>query len=116
MNALFRRGLKGPLEDEDLYQHCNDLDSERCTDTFSKLWDEERKRGKPSVLRMIMAAHGKTFLPLGILYSMCESLSKWVLFYHIFEQRAIITFYFTYYFGIQMLTAALFGRFRWVFC
>uniref|UniRef100_A0A1B0BGT0 Multidrug resistance-associated protein lethal(2)03659 n=1 Tax=Glossina palpalis gambiensis TaxID=67801 RepID=A0A1B0BGT0_9MUSC len=76
MNALFRRGLKGPLLDEDLYQHCNDLDSERCTDTFSKLWDEERRRDKPSILRMIMAAHGKTFIPLGILYSMCESLSK----------------------------------------
>uniref|UniRef100_A0A1A9WTQ7 Multidrug resistance-associated protein lethal(2)03659 n=1 Tax=Glossina brevipalpis TaxID=37001 RepID=A0A1A9WTQ7_9MUSC len=76
MNALFQRGLKGPLEDEDLYQHCNHLDSERCTDTFNKLWDEEKKRDKPSVLRMIMKAYGKSFLPLGLLYSMCESLSK----------------------------------------
>ncbi|KAI8123085.1 putative multidrug resistance-associated protein lethal(2)03659 [Lucilia cuprina] len=76
MKDLFRRGLKGPLEDEELYQHRKNLDSERVTEKFGRLWDEERKRKNPSVVRMIVKAYGTVFLPLGILYSICESITK----------------------------------------
>ena len=76
MKDLFRRGLKGPLEDEELYQHRKNLDSERVTEKFSRLWEEERQRRNPNVIRMIVKAYGSVFLPLGILYSICESVTK----------------------------------------
>ncbi|KAM7360228.1 red dog mine isoform 2-T2 [Cochliomyia hominivorax] len=76
MKDLFRRGLKGPLDDEELYQHRKNLDSERVTEKFSRLWEEERQRKNPSVIRMIVKAYGTIFLPLGILYSICESITK----------------------------------------
>ncbi|CAD6992278.1 unnamed protein product [Ceratitis capitata] len=47
MRDIFRLGLKGPLREEDIYQNRESLDSERLTDKFSKLWEEERMRQKP---------------------------------------------------------------------
>ncbi|XP_019892293.2 probable multidrug resistance-associated protein lethal(2)03659 [Musca domestica] len=76
MRDLFRRGLKGPLEDEELYQHRKNLDSEKVTGKFSQLWEEEKKRKNPSVVRMIVKAYGSVFIPLGVPVSICESLSK----------------------------------------
>ncbi|XP_061390091.1 ATP-binding cassette sub-family C member 4 [Musca vetustissima] len=76
MKDLFRRGLKGPLEDEELYQHRKNLDSERVTEKFSRLWENERTKKNPSVVRMIVKAYGMVFLPLGVLYSICETATK----------------------------------------
>lgn len=76
MKDLFRRGLKGPLEDEELYQHRKDLDSDRVTEKFCRLWEEECKTKNPNVVRMIVKAYGSLFIPLGILYSLCETVTK----------------------------------------
>lgn len=76
MKDLFRRGLKGPLEDEELYQHRKDLDSERVTEKFSVLWEDECKGKNPSIVRMIVKAYGSVFLPLGVVFSICESVTK----------------------------------------
>ncbi|XP_018785664.1 PREDICTED: probable multidrug resistance-associated protein lethal(2)03659 [Bactrocera latifrons] len=76
MRDIFRLGLKGPLREEDLYQNRQSLDSERLTDKFSKLWEEERLHKKPSILRVIGRAYGSVFLPLGVLYSITESICK----------------------------------------
>ena len=76
MKDLFRRGLKGPLDEEDLYQHRKQLDSERVTKKFEKLWEDERQRSKPSVVRLIVRAYGSVFIPLGVAYSLIESLTK----------------------------------------
>ncbi|XP_075154249.1 red dog mine [Haematobia irritans] len=76
MKDLFRRGFKGPLEDEELYQHHKEFDSARLTEKFSHLWDNECKRENPSVVRVIVQAYGSVFLPLGFLYSICESATK----------------------------------------
>lgn len=76
MKDLFHRGLKGPLEEEELYQHRKNLDSELVTNEFVQLWKEEKKRKNPSVIRMIIKAYGAIFLPLGVLYSICETITK----------------------------------------
>ncbi|XP_053947387.1 probable multidrug resistance-associated protein lethal(2)03659 [Anastrepha ludens] len=76
MRDIFRQGLRGPLREEDLYQNLSSLDSERLTDKFSKLWEDERLREKPSILRVIGRAYGSVFLPLGVLYSISESICK----------------------------------------
>lgn len=80
MKDLFRRGLKGPLDDEDIYQHRKVLDSERVTDKFGKLWEQERKRKNPSIIRVIVRAYGAVFIPLGVCYSVMESITKYVLY------------------------------------
>ncbi|EDW58559.1 ATP-binding cassette sub-family C member 4 [Drosophila virilis] len=76
MRDLFKRGLQGPLTDEELYQHRKTLDSERVTSKFSELWEDEKKRSNPSVVRMIFRAYGSVFMPLGIAFSMVESCCK----------------------------------------
>ncbi|XP_013107786.2 probable multidrug resistance-associated protein lethal(2)03659 isoform X2 [Stomoxys calcitrans] len=76
MKDLFRRGFQGPLEDEELYQHHKEFDSARLTEKFSHLWDKECTRKDPSVVRLIVKAYGAVFLPLGLLYSICESTTK----------------------------------------
>ncbi|XP_030562712.1 probable multidrug resistance-associated protein lethal(2)03659 [Drosophila novamexicana] len=79
MRDLFKRGLQGPLTDEELYQHRKTLDSERVTSKFSDLWEDEKKRSNPSVVRMIFRAYGSVFMPLGIAFSMVESCCKSVM-------------------------------------
>ncbi|XP_017023787.2 probable multidrug resistance-associated protein lethal(2)03659 [Drosophila kikkawai] len=76
MRDLFKRGLKGPLTDEELYQHRKTLDSERVTNKFAELWDDELKRDDPSVVRMILRAYGKIFVPLGLAFSLAETVCK----------------------------------------
>ncbi|KAM8705279.1 hypothetical protein ACLKA7_009701 [Drosophila subpalustris] len=76
MRDLFKRGLQGPLTDEELYQHRKTLDSEHVTKRFSDLWDDELKRSNPSVIRMIYRAYGAIFLPLGLVYSLMETACK----------------------------------------
>ncbi|SPP81313.1 multidrug resistance-associated protein 4 [Drosophila guanche] len=76
MRDLFKRGLQGPLTDEELYQHRKTLDSERVTNKFSELWADEKKRSNPSVVRMILRAYGMLFIPLGLAFSVAESCCK----------------------------------------
>ncbi|EDW98328.1 probable multidrug resistance-associated protein lethal(2)03659 [Drosophila yakuba] len=76
MRDLFKRGLQGPLTDEELYQHRKTLDSERVTNKFAELWDDELKRNNPSVVRMILRAYGKIFLPMGLAFSISETICK----------------------------------------
>ncbi|XP_061388505.1 probable multidrug resistance-associated protein lethal(2)03659 [Musca vetustissima] len=76
MRDLFGRGLKGPIHDEELYQHRKSLDSEKVTEKFNHLWEDEKKKKNPSVARLIARAYGSVFIPLGIPVSICESLSK----------------------------------------
>ena len=76
MRDIFRLGLKGPLREEVFYQNLQSLDSELLTDKFSKLWEDERLRKKLSILRVIGRAYGSVFLPLGVLYSLTESICK----------------------------------------
>ncbi|KAH8258396.1 hypothetical protein KR038_011034 [Drosophila bunnanda] len=76
MRDLFKRGLKGPLTDEELYQHRKTLDSERVTNKFAELWDDELKRDDPSVVRMILRAYGKIFVPMGLAFSLAETVCK----------------------------------------
>ncbi|XP_068155675.1 ATP-binding cassette sub-family C member 4 [Drosophila tropicalis] len=76
MRDLFKRGLKGPLTDEELYQHRKSLDSERVTNKFNELWEDEKKRSNPSVVRMILRAYGCVFVPLGLAFSISETICK----------------------------------------
>ncbi|XP_067619706.1 probable multidrug resistance-associated protein lethal(2)03659 [Eurosta solidaginis] len=76
MRDIFRQGLKGPLKEEDLYQNRESLDSERLTDKFSKFWEDEKTRKKPSIVRVIARSYGSVFLPLGLLYAATESACK----------------------------------------
>ncbi|XP_030369552.1 probable multidrug resistance-associated protein lethal(2)03659 [Scaptodrosophila lebanonensis] len=76
MRNIFKRGLQGPLTDDELYQHRSTLDSERVTNKFHDLWDDELKRKNPSVVRMMARAYGCIFVPLGLFYSLSESCCK----------------------------------------
>lgn len=70
--------MNGPLTAEELYEHCDELDSLKCTNTFAALWAKEIKRKNPSVTRVIIKAYGAKFITFGVLYSFCESIGKYV--------------------------------------
>ncbi|XP_055848004.1 probable multidrug resistance-associated protein lethal(2)03659 [Episyrphus balteatus] len=76
MKDLFRRGLQGPLTDEELYEHKKDLGSERVTEIFGRLWEDEKLKKKPSIVKLIFRVYGSKFVPLGFFYSVLESATK----------------------------------------
>lgn len=76
---LFRKGLKGPLNSNDLYDTKSNLRSECITNAYEKSWMEEvAKRKSPSLLRVMFKHHGKALLFWGILYSMTESSMRYI--------------------------------------
>lgn len=76
MKDLFCRGLKGPFKEKDLYANIESLDSDRVTEKFGVLWEDELKRTSPSIIRTIIRAYGVVFIPLGFFYAMMESTAK----------------------------------------
>ncbi|XP_055852068.1 probable multidrug resistance-associated protein lethal(2)03659 [Episyrphus balteatus] len=74
LHKIFNKGLRDKLEPEDLYEHKPSLDSTTCTNDLISYWEEEKKKPKPSLLRMIFRVYGWSFVPMCILYSILEIL------------------------------------------
>ncbi|XP_055848005.1 probable multidrug resistance-associated protein lethal(2)03659 [Episyrphus balteatus] len=72
LHKIFKKGLRDKLELEDLYEHKPSLDSTTTTNGLIRYWEEEMKKPKPSLLRMIFRAYGWSFVPICVLYSILE--------------------------------------------
>lgn len=73
---MFAIGMKRSIEEEDIYTVTNDMRSDINTEKFAKLWDEEVKRKKPSIFRVMFKLHLKKLLPIGILYAIGETIAR----------------------------------------
>lgn len=73
-------GMKRSIEEDDIYAVTNDMRSDLNTDKFSKLWDEEVKREKPSIFRVLFKLHLFKLLPIGILYAIGETIARYQSF------------------------------------
>lgn len=76
MKDLFKKGYKGPLTQDDLYENKPALNSHRLTNRFQELWNEELVRKKPSVFRVLFRAYGMALIVMGVLYCMLETGCK----------------------------------------
>ncbi|XP_037911371.1 probable multidrug resistance-associated protein lethal(2)03659 [Hermetia illucens] len=76
MKDLFKKGYKGPLTQDDLYENKPALNSHRLTNRFQELWNEELVRKKPIVFRVLFRAYGMALIVMGVLYCMLETGCK----------------------------------------
>lgn len=73
---MFKIGLQRSIEEEDVYDVLTEHKSEAITQKFSKLWDDELKRKKPSILRLLYLAYGKYVISWGIIFSLLETCCR----------------------------------------
>lgn len=73
---LYKIGLSRPIKDEDVYETLGPHESERISKKFIKLWNQELKSSNPSTLRMFFNAYGWSVMIFGLLFSVCESLTR----------------------------------------
>ncbi|XP_032579405.1 probable multidrug resistance-associated protein lethal(2)03659 isoform X1 [Drosophila sechellia] len=63
------KGLQRSLDPSDLYETEPSLESTQVSSFLLGHWEQELKRSKPNVLRMIFKAYGWSFVPASIVYS-----------------------------------------------
>jgi hypothetical protein len=64
---LFVQGYRKDLEERDLYQVPTTLRSRFLGDQYEKVWSEEqRKKRKPSLVRLLLKCHGLYYFFLGL--------------------------------------------------
>lgn len=68
--------MKRAIEEDDIYAVPNDMQSDRNTEAFRKLWQMELKKKNPSILRVILKLHGFGVLTIGLLFSIGETLAR----------------------------------------
>lgn len=73
---MFAIGLKRAIEEEDIYAVANDMRSEQSTGAFTRLWNLEQLKKNPSIFRVMVKLYGLKVLPIGILYSIGETLAR----------------------------------------
>jgi hypothetical protein len=73
---LYKVGLKRPITDEDVYETIGHHESERISQRFTKLWEQELKSSNPSTLRMFFNAYGWKITIFGLLFSITESFVR----------------------------------------
>lgn len=74
LKDLIRLGMKRPIDEDDIYESLESLDSKRSTDEFSKVWQEEKKtRRQPSLLRALWRIYGNRILWPSIIYTILDA-------------------------------------------
>lgn len=76
MRELYKTGYSRPITSDDIYQTIHHHESERISEKFTKLWDQELQSRNPSVIRMFYNAYGASVLSLGILFSISETVNR----------------------------------------
>lgn len=76
MKPLFKIGWNRAIEEDDIYAVTDGMASERNTDAYVKLWDLEKKKPNPNILRVIFPVHGYKMLAIGILLAIFETFIR----------------------------------------
>lgn len=73
---IFRTGINRSIEESDIYEIPDKHKSQILSDEYSKLWDDELKRRKPSIIRLFMRIIGYKIIVLGFFCSNIETAVK----------------------------------------
>lgn len=78
---MFKQGLKRPIEQDDIYQTLASHRSKQLTDEFNMHWHEEQKKDRPSLFRVMQYIYARKIIPIGLFYTLVDSLSRYVCMY-----------------------------------
>lgn len=73
---MFTTGLSRTIEEEDIYDVKNNMRSDENTEKFTKCWQMELKKKKPSILRVIFKVYGFNFIILMVLFLIAETFAR----------------------------------------
>lgn len=76
MKPILKIGLSRDIQDDDIYAVPNSLRSDHNTEEFTELWQLELKKENPSLMRVILKAHGVKIFTTELLYSIGEALAR----------------------------------------
>lgn len=76
LKPIFGIGLKRVIQEGDIYAVKDDMRSDSNTDAFEKLWEEELKKKKPSLFRIMFKLYLWKVLLAGFLFATGMTLSK----------------------------------------
>lgn len=73
---MFTTGLSRTIEEEDIYDVKNNMQSHENTEKFATFWQLELKKKKPSILRVIFKVYGFNFIILMVLFLIAEICAR----------------------------------------
>lgn len=76
LKPLFTIGLKRSIEENDLYNVHHKMRSDENTEKFAKLWEQEKKRRKPNILRAMLHFNGYRVIAVGLIYAVFDTLAR----------------------------------------
>lgn len=75
---IFRIGLRRPIGESDIYECLPEHGSHKLSTVFGRLWDEERQKKDPSLVRVMWRIYAKKFGFVGFFFNMMDTLCKCV--------------------------------------
>lgn len=78
LRDIFKIGYQRPFVEDDLYECAKSHKSVKVLERFGTLWDEELKKSKPSLFRVMFKAELYKVVLVGILFSVIEIPCKLV--------------------------------------
>lgn len=76
LRNIFRLGLRRPLEVSDVFDCLPEHGSKKLSTHFDSMWQEERKRPHPSLMRVVLRIYGKKFAFIGLFFNLMDTLTK----------------------------------------
>lgn len=76
LNPTFKIGLKRAIQEDDIYAVTEHMESARSTQSYTRLWELELEKEKPSILRVIFKMHLHKLMIYGSLFALGETLVK----------------------------------------
>lgn len=77
MIDIFKIGNKRPIEEHELYELKDGLHSSKITDRFHILWEEEKKKKSPSLLRAMYNVYGLQLIYWGLSFCLFETVLRY---------------------------------------
>lgn len=76
LRRFLMQGMRGHITSNDIYEAKDSLKSGPITERMSALWQQELKRPKPSLMRMLLASYGWPVLLWGLLFMLIETVCR----------------------------------------
>lgn len=73
---LYKKGLSKIITEEDVYQTSECQRSAKIAEKFTQVWNQESQEKHPSVFKLIFKTYGYKLLPVGLAFSVFESLLR----------------------------------------
>lgn len=89
IKELYLKAWRRPLLDKDVYQTLEIHESKHLSDRFSRLWEMELRKQRPSLTRVICKMYAFHVMWTSIFFTFVDTLSKYVNSYRIRQSSRI---------------------------